>query len=442
MKFQQYTGPVHAKGLEDTAFYRHNVLLALNEVGSALTRFGTSPAQFHEANRQRQAEWRYAMLATATHDTKRGEDTRVRLDVLSEIPDEWEVEVNSWSELNQGRRSRLGKDWAPDWNDEYHYYQALLGAWNWEQTEESRRALADRMQEYMLKAVKEAKLHTSWVSPNEAYEKGVVSFVEKTLLGEESGTFMKAFTPFAQRVARVGMINSLAQLVLKIASPGVPDFYQGSELWNLSLVDPDNRREVDYSLRRRMLTQLEPLIEMSLEFVGARRTSRVKRILVRAGGHAVSEEHRQASPVESPRAESLLDHWEDGAIKMFVTASGLRLRRHWASLFMEGTYIPLDVRGEHAEHVVAFARADAQHGVVAVVPRCVASLVSPAGGWPVGRGVWQGTSVSLPPEMAVSTLRNIFTRSEIDTSQLQEPHVLPLADLLDTFPVGLFVAEL
>jgi (1->4)-alpha-D-glucan 1-alpha-D-glucosylmutase len=431
MKFQQYTGPVQAKGLEDTAFYRYNVLLSLNEVGSDPTRFGTEVAEFHQANKHRQEEWRYSMLTTTTHDTKRGEDARARLNVLSEIPEDWEKQVLNWSERNQRGRIAIGKDWAPDRNDEILVYQALLGAWAGESTPAAMAELSKRLKEYMLKAVKEAKLHTSWVSPNAAYEDGIARFVDWTLQGEGAQSFLTSFVPFARQVSWWGMLNSLSQVVLKLASPGVPDIYQGAELWDLNLVDPDNRRDVDFIHRERILSQLEPRIQLSISHM---RNGSPNKVLVGANG--LSEHDARQGRSTAPDPVALFQRWEDGAIKMYVTACGLHLRKNYSDLFLEGAYIPLEIKGEQADHVVAFARAHRNQTLITVVPRKPAKLVAP-GDLPVGRDVWRSTRLVLPPHFADLTYRNIFTSTEHGPSSRYM-----LADLLGTFPVGLFLADL
>jgi (1->4)-alpha-D-glucan 1-alpha-D-glucosylmutase len=263
MRFQQFTGPVQAKGLEDTACYRYNRLVSLNEVGGDPQRFGGSPDQFHGANRIRLDHWPFAMLATSTHDTKHGEDARARLNVLSEIPNEWRRMIFQWARINAGHRKDVHGEKAPDRNVEYLFYQALLSAWPAEHLNEcamlsrgdrfralshlsldARRkhaTLVQRMHDYMLKAVKEAKVHTSWINSNADYDQAVEDFVQKTLAGSRSARFLESFIPFQQRVAKLGMINSLSQVLLKLVSPGVPDIYQGTELWDFSLVDPENR---------------------------------------------------------------------------------------------------------------------------------------------------------------------------------------------------------
>ncbi|MEO7270640.1 MAG: malto-oligosyltrehalose synthase, partial [Vicinamibacterales bacterium] len=242
MKLQQYTGPVHAKGLEDTSFYRYNLLLSLNEVGGDPERFGRSVSEFHEGNLRRLRDWPWEMIGTATHDTKLGEDVRARLNVLSELPDDWAREVALWMRANRDYRTVVDGEPAPDRNDEYRFYQALIGIWPADlglHVRLSPKPIVERLQAYMIKSVKEAKLHTSWLTPNQEYEDAVNSFVESVLTDPR---FLESFLQFQSRIAVAGMVNSLAQVVLKMGSPGVPDVYQGADLWDLSLVDPDNRR--------------------------------------------------------------------------------------------------------------------------------------------------------------------------------------------------------
>ena len=261
MRVQQYSGPVMAKGLEDTAFYRYNRFVALNEVGGHPDHFGVSLAAFHKANAQRASQWPQAMLGTSTHDTKRGEDTRARLAVLSELPEEWARQVNAWSRTLRARRGDVEGTAPPERNDEYLFYQMLLGAWPAELTgiglpdAEQAGAFAERLEGAMVKSLREAKLHTTWAAPNLAYEEAMLGFVRDALDMSRPNAFLEAFLPFQERVARLGVRNSLVQAALKLTLPGMPDIYQGAELWDLSLVDPDNRRPVDYGLRARLLEQ-------------------------------------------------------------------------------------------------------------------------------------------------------------------------------------------
>ena len=419
MKFQQFTGPVQAKGLEDTTFYRYVPLVSLNEVEGDLYRFGRPPAEFHESNAHRRQCWPFSMLATATHDTKRGEDARARLNVLSELPEDWRKETARWARLNAGNRAMAEGAPAPDRNDEYLFYQALLGAWPAESPLEAPENLVERLQQYMTKAIREAKIHTSWVNPFDAYEQAVMHFVDRTLRGSGASRFLSLFVPFQQRVARLGMINSLAQLVLKLASPGVPDFYQGSELWDFNLVDPDNRRPVDFALRQRMIAESAPLTGAAIPA---------------ASGMAGSGGPRSAdSLLEAVR--DMLAHWTDGRIKMYLTSAGLGLRRTLPNLFLQGEYIALEISGAKQNHVVAFARRDSGGQVIAVVPRLVANLLGTSPGLPAGPGIWEDTRVLLPEGSAA--YRNLFTGEAI-TNDIGS---LLVAQALHTLPVALLFAK-
>jgi (1->4)-alpha-D-glucan 1-alpha-D-glucosylmutase len=407
MKFQQYTGPVEAKGKEDTAFYRYNCLLSLNEVGGDPQRYGGTPAQFHEANRQRLHHWPSALLATATHDTKRGEDARARLNVLSEIPNEWRRVLSQWKRINAGNRSTVDREPAPDRNDEYQFYQALLGAWPAElYVRTAPSDLVDRLRDYMLKAVNEAKVHTSWINPNEAYDRAVAEFVNKTLTGARADKFLNSFLPFQQRIARLGMVNSLAQLVLKFVSPGVPDFYQGTELWDLSLVDPDNRRPIDFERRRRLLEGLEPAL-------------------------------REDSSGTASEVAALLEHWQDGRIKLFITACGLRLRLCLPHVFSQGEYLPLEATGEQANHLVGVARRLADQVVLAVVPRLQVHLA--ATHFPIGPDTWEATRLVLPSCIPAGSFRNVITHERVETAAESGQMSIGAARALATCPVALLL---
>src|SRR4029079_6313174 len=245
MKFQQFSAPVQAKGIEDTSFYRYNVLMSRNEVGVDPSHFGATADEFHGGNRVRLERWPLEMNTTATHDTKRGEDARARLNVLSEVPMDWRHSVSEWRKINAVHRTAVDRAYAPDANDEYLFYQALVGSWPAEPVTapppvEAPPELVARLRGYMQKAIKEAKTHTSWFNQGGAYEDAVAKFVDTTLHGSAASRFLQSFVPFVRRGAHGGMVNSLAQLVLKVASPGVPDFYQGTEFWQLDMADPDN----------------------------------------------------------------------------------------------------------------------------------------------------------------------------------------------------------
>jgi len=352
LKFQQCTGPIAAKGVEDTAFYQYHRLIALNEVGGEPSDLGATVETFHRQNAARLAEFPHCMLATSTHDTKRSEDVRARLAVLSEMPKEWAQALRRWHTGNQKHRSKLDSEWAPDHNEEALLYQTLLGSWPLEPLDDQTRpAYVQRIQDYMVKALHEAKVNSSWIEPNEAWDNAVGEFVTKILEPGTSNRFLSTFTPFAERLATAGMVNSLTQTVLKLTVPGMPDFYQGSELWDLSLVDPDNRRPVDYGLRRQQLA-------------------------------AVSGEL-------SPPA--LLENWRDGRIKMHLIRTLLHFRRQQPALFGQGSYVPVSSGGEWADFVIAFEREVPGMTLLVVVPR----LTSRVGFPPVGE-CWSDTVIEAP----------------------------------------------
>jgi len=414
MRLQQYTSPVQAKGLEDTAFYRYNALLSLNEVGGDPSRVGRSVASFHEANRHRLERWPFTMLATATHDTKLGEDVRARIDVLSELVDEWGREASRWMRLNRGNRVLVDGEPAPDRNDEYRFYQVLVGAWPpGLTTPEAPAALVTRLRDYMIKAIKEAKLHTSWVNAHEAYDAATAAFVERALTGPGAERFLTAFLPFATRVARHGMLNSLAQTALKLAAPGVPDVYQGAELWDLSLVDPDNRRAVDFEARAAALAAL--------------------------GGQGCSPSSPE--PDRTALVTRLLAEWPDGRIKLYLTACALHARRRDPDLFLRGDYVPLAVEDAPGEHAVAFARRHGTRAVVVVAPRLVATRSPTDAGLPLGPEAWKIARVVLPPDLAGRTFRNLLTGERLVPTRKDGESWLFLAKVFAVCPVGLLEAE-
>jgi (1->4)-alpha-D-glucan 1-alpha-D-glucosylmutase len=409
MKLQQYTGPVQAKGLEDTAFYRYNVLLSLNEVGGDPARFGRSVAEFHEANARRLKDWPFEMLATSTHDTKVGEDVRARINTLSELPDEWGREASKWMRLNKAHRTLLDGEAAPDRNDEYRFYQALVGIWPNDFDENAKEAPADvveRLQAYMLKAVREAKMHTSWLTTNQEYEDALTAFVHRVLTGSGGARFIPAMLPFARRVAVLGLINSLAQVTLKLGTPGVPDFYQGTELWDLNLVDPDNRRPVDFDRRREFLDEVDEVL--------------------------------QAEPTErTQRITALLRGWRDGRIKLLVTAAGLRLRRDLPELFLSGDYLPLMTEVTVPGDAVAFARTQGDHAVLFVAPRTPARLMQVGRPLPLGGEGWKTSRVILPPELADRTFRHEVTGAEFKATVVGSTAWLFVGQVFETVPIGI-----
>ena len=428
MKFQQYTAPVQAKGVEDTACYRYNVLTSLNEVGGDPGRFGCSVDQLHAANLVRLERWPFEMITTATHDTKRGEDARARINVISEIPEAWRLAVSAWTEINAPQRMVVDRESAPDPVDEYLFYQSLLGAWPAEPADgaiplEAPALLIERMHEYMHKAIKEAKVHTSWVNENVAYEGAVSRFVDLTLRGPNSPRFLASFVPFQRRVAAVGMVNSLAQLVLKLASPGVSDFYQGTEGWDFHFVDPDNRRPVDFECRRRMLRAQLPWIERAQPLESGTR--------------------RHAGPPESlaSHVADLLTYWHDGRIKMFLTACGLRLRAREGELILHGEYLPLTADDAGSTHVIGFARRLEERTLLAVVPRLTAGIVPADRSLPIGAAVWGSTRITLPGEFAGGAFRNVFTGEKVTPTVQDDVVSILAANVFRTCPVALLWAE-
>ncbi|HVI10658.1 MAG TPA: malto-oligosyltrehalose synthase [Candidatus Binatia bacterium] len=401
MKFQQFTGPVMAKGVEDTAFYRYNRLLSLDEVGSDLRKFGVTPSEFHAANQERLQSWPHTMLATSTHDTKRSEDVRARIDVLSEIPGLWRLRVRDWHRFNSSHRTTVNERHAPSHNDEYALYQTLLGAWPLDLNEQSNKeaweSFSCRIEEYMLKVVREAKQHTSWVNRNAEYEDAVSSFVKAVLSPGPENRFLGDFIPLQRRVARMGVWNSLSQTLLKLTSPGVPDIYQGNEVWDLSLVDPDNRRPVDYGRRRQVLDCVK----------GCR-------------------DGAGASPAQ------MLETPEDGRLKMFVTWKALAVRRERADLFREGEYLPLTVRGTKAAHVVAFARKLGGQIALVAAPRLIGGLVFDGDLPPIGPQIWGDTHIVWNLNEGQRVYNSVLSGAPLTVTA-----EIPVAQLLSDFPAAL-----
>jgi (1->4)-alpha-D-glucan 1-alpha-D-glucosylmutase len=408
-KFQQVTAPVTAKGVEDTACYRYNRLVSLNEVGGEPDRFGISVEEFHKQCLTRQEKWPDGLSATSTHDTKRSEDVRARIDVLSEIPHEWRAAVGRWHRWNRKHAVEVDGHPAPDRNDEYLLYQTLVGAWPLDALgPKETDAFAVRIQDYMLKAAKEAKLNTSWINPNEAYDEALRSFVARILDPAPGNRFLADFIPFQGFIARLGMVNSLAQTLIKITAPGVPDFYQGSEVWDFSLVDPDNRRPVDFATRASLLEDLR---------------------------------HRIATGDLVGLARELVEEWPDGRIKLFTIHRALTYRRAAPDLFRRGDYVPLQTDGPHAEHLCAFARRQATAAVLTVVPRLAARLTDNGARLPLGREVWGDTWVFLPPDLPAGPYTNRFTGAQAEPVLRDAGMLLPAGEILADFPVALLVAD-
>jgi (1->4)-alpha-D-glucan 1-alpha-D-glucosylmutase len=394
LRFQQLTGPVMAKGLEDTSFYRYFPLAALNEVGGDPDARGISAETFHRQMAERARTAPNGLSASATHDTKRGEDTRARLLVLSEMAQPWAQTVERWRELNHAQRKEVGGLVVPAPREELLLYQTLVAAWPPGETTPSE-SFRTRIRDYMRKALLEAKEHTSWINHNEPYEKAVDGFVEAVLDPTHSRAFLDDVLRVVKVVSRPGYWNSLAQLLLKVAAPGVPDFYQGTELWDFSLVDPDNRRQIDYGVRRQQLEELLREAERDLPAL-------VERVMV------------------AP---------DDGRVKLLVLARLLRFRRQHPALFQHGSHEGLSLTGARAEGAVAFARVHEGEAVVAVTGRHFLGLGEDAAR-PVG-AVWTDTRVVLPPSVPGRRWRNVLTDTTL------EGHSLPLREVLASLPVAL-----
>ncbi|MEP7015080.1 MAG: malto-oligosyltrehalose synthase [Verrucomicrobiota bacterium] len=388
LKFQQTTGPVMAKALEDTVFYIYNRVAALNEVGGEPQQFGLSADAFHERNSDRQRHWPETLLATSTHDTKRSEDVRARIAVITEMPELWRRSLQRWRTANRRWKRNVNETEAPDADEEYLLYQALLGTWPVKATGEPEEAATpayiERIQAYMAKALREAKLNTSWIQPNEPWDAAMHDFVAKILEPSFRNKFLPVFLPVVREIARLGAVNSLTQILLKLASPGVPDIYQGNEIWDFSLVDPDNRRPVDYKRRREMLESLS-----------------------------------KAKP------EELLQNWSDGRIKMFLTQRVLQLRRAHPDLFRRGEYLPLRASGTFADCCVSFARKLDDRWIVVLATRLSSRIGFP----PLGE-LWKETQLDLPESFSVERGRDLFTGRELQAKDRR----ISIADALSILP--------
>ena len=397
MHFQQYTGPLMAKAFEDTFLYVYNRLISLNEVGSNPIRFGCSIEDFHNFNQKRVELLPNSLNATSTHDTKRGEDVRARINVLSEIPQEWEENIKGWRKINRHKKRRLDRGYAPDENDEYFLYQTLLGVFPFNDYGEGFTA---RMQSYIIKAVREAKVHTEWIRPDAEYEEACISFVKDILTPSEGNSFLKEFLLFQKKIAYYGMFNSLSQLFLKITSPGVPDFYQGTELWDLNLVDPDNRRPVDFENRKKFLQYI------------------------------ITKE----KPDISGLIKELLAIKEDGGIKLFLMYRALKARKENLTVFKKGAYLPLRTEGKFKTCVIAYLRVYEGTWIITIVPRFLTKLIK-EGEYPFGEERWEDTRIILPENAPSSWEEKITGQTLGGTSGFN------VGAVLTCFPVALLVGN-
>jgi (1->4)-alpha-D-glucan 1-alpha-D-glucosylmutase len=405
LRFQQLTSPVMAKGFEDTALYRFYPLASLNEVGGEPTSSGVSVEDFHTRNERRLREWPHGLSATSTHDSKRGEDVRARINVLSEIPDDWERAVHRWHGLNADQRVEWEGARIPDANEEYLFYQTLVGTWPLEKmTPDEHERYVTRIREYMHKSAKEAKFRTSWISPNAAHDEALAHFVCAALRNDPANPFLADFVGFRVQIALAGMLNSLSQTLLKLTSPGVPDFYQGTELWDYSLVDPDNRRPVDFAARRTILEEIAP----------------------------------DADRDRLNLVNELLNRPQDGRIKMYVTHRALQFRRDHRELFATGSYIPLEASGAHARHLIAFTRRAANESAIIAAGRFFIKLESGAHALPAG-AAWFDTRLLLAAELAPRRYLDLFTGRAIDVHEKDGATWLSLDEAFALMPISMLV---
>jgi (1->4)-alpha-D-glucan 1-alpha-D-glucosylmutase len=397
-RFQQLTSPVAAKSVEDTAFYRHGRLLSRNEVGADPGQFTITADLFHRICADRQRRYPGALLATATHDHKRGEDVRMRLAVLSESPEDWVRVVTEWTTMNVPLRHAGGQD-APDETDEYIFYQMLVGTWPPQLRPDAAEGLAAfcaRLVAWQQKAVREAKRHSGWVEPNLDYEQACQHFVEHLLDPQRSPAFLRSVHDFVQSIAAAGAIKGLSQTLLRITSPGVPDLYQGTEFWDFSMVDPDNRQPVDFDARRRAIADTSP-------------------------------------------SATLLREWTDGAVKQRLILRSLELRRQMPLVFSHGTYRSLRLRGQHADRIVAYARTLGRVSVVVIAPRYPQALLAGGdAGLRIPAERWADTCVELPRSLAGRPWTDALEQREIGVF---EDGCVVLSRLLDPWPLGLLFAR-
>ncbi|UCH79925.1 MAG: malto-oligosyltrehalose synthase [Nitrospiraceae bacterium] len=398
MRFQQLTGPLMAKGFEDTTLYVYNRLLSLNDVGGSPDRFGISVGEFHEFNEKRALHQPHSMNATATHDTKRGEDVRARINVLSEIPELWESSLRKWSKLNRRRKKAIRGSAVPERNDEYFLYQTMIGAMPFDKEEID--SFRGRLKNYIIKAVREAKVHTAWLKPDSDYEDNFMAFIDKILIPSDKNNFLNEFMTFQSMIADYAVYNSLSQVLIKATAPGFPDMYQGSEFWDFNLVDPDNRRPVDFELRTWLFRELKAKdAEDSMKLIN-----------------------------------ELFSTRKDGRIKLYLMYKALAARIKYKSLFEKGSYIPVETDGTYKNHIIAFVRERRPSFSITVAPRFLTGVVK-QGVKPVGREVWKDTRIILPEGTPVSW-KDVITGTEIRGKKK-----LFVGDIIKHFPTSLLVSN-
>ncbi len=395
MKFQQLTPVLMAKGFEDTFLYVYNRLISLNEVGGNPERFGITIKEFHDLNLKRINSYPHSMNTTSTHDTKRGEDVRARINVLSEMPDEWEKNIKKWSKITRNIKRSINNTFVPDRNEEYLLYQTLTGAFPFDESKYSE--FTERIKNYIIKALRDSKVNSSWVAPNKEYEDAFLYFVEEVLKPES--LFMKEFLPFQKKIALYGIFNSISQTLITVTSPGVPCFYQGAELWDLNLVDPDNRGAVDFEKRKKFLQEIKYKEKDILKLI-----------------------------------DELLLTKEDGRIKLFLIYRALEARKKNIEVFQKGSYIQLEVAGELKEHVIAFARRYENSWAVALAPRFLVDIIREDES-PIGMQVWKDTYIIMPEDAPE------LWKDAVTSNLIKGRKALYIGKALERFPVSLLMSE-
>jgi (1->4)-alpha-D-glucan 1-alpha-D-glucosylmutase len=403
MRWQQFTGPIVAKGLEDTVLYVYCPLLSLNEVGGNPSPSAITAPDFFDLVNDQQKQQRHGLNCTSTHDTKRGEDVRARINVLSEIPGEWQKHLNKWAGWNAKRKKSIDHHVAPDRNEENLLYQTLIGAWPLD-------ALAlpqfkERLEAYIIKANREAMVHTRWTRPNAEHERAVTSFLKAILKPASSNLFLKDFLPFQKKMAEFGMVNGLAQVLVKMTSPGVPDFYQGCDLWDLRLVDPDNRGPVNFNHRDALLSEIE--------------------------------KGSNADPLGFSR--KLLENWRDGRIKLHLIWKVLNLRRKHPKVFSEGEFLPVKITGKRESNVIAYLRCIGQDWIMTVAPRWLARSKAPLNSQRMP-AFWSGSKIALPAN-APSSWSNILTGESMNAKHFHGSRHLSLPEIFKNFPVAVLAGR-
>ena len=405
MRFQQLTGPVMAKGMEDTAFYIFVPFLSLNEVGGNPLKFGNSVEEFHAQNLQRTSLFPNSMISTSTHDSKRSEDVRARINVLSELPKRWSSVLEKWHGLGLNKKTTIDGEHVPDANEEYYLYQILLGSYPFSMKDAKAHAsYAQRIKEHTIKALREAKIHSSWVSPSLAYEEGCSKFIDDLLSPLPGNLFLEHFKEFNRLISKCGMYNSLSQTLLKIFSPGVPDIYRGNEVWIFDLTDPDNRRTVNFSRRKQMLENMQ--------------------------------KHFKSGGEERSLCEEIAGSMKDGRIKLYVTWRSLVFRRDNRSLFHNRIYVPVSGEGIRKDNICAFLRRDFNQEIIVVAPVLLAGLTNEGEAPPMGANVWGNTRLNLPKTCAGKVYRNIFTGEKLTAIERNGAAIMELAAILNIFPVA------